>query len=322
MSPLKTETVMPRGFFGERICNHLGMSGGLIAGTNQRIEFPFAVTHISCDKLTRERSTAIPTEDAFSILHQLKDLERHSCWLAGKQRYSSGFAAGTVSVIDLHNNPQCEFIGPFEALQFYVPRQLLEDFFHEHGGGGIDTLRWPRDQNDETLAALSRALTTITARQMPVSSLFIDQLGLSLLAHFAQTYGGLRVRRSHIEGGLAPWQERRAKELLTARIGSQVTIEEIARECQLTPSHFARAFRNSMGISPHRYLSELRIAEAKQLMIGTSLPLTDIALMCGFAEQSHFTRVFSRQVGASPGAWRRDVQNRTLRVSLGQQHAE
>ncbi len=142
--------------------------------------------------------------------------------------------------------------------------------------------------------------------QDPTSNqLFIDQIGLSLLAHFAQTYGGMRPSDAVSEEGLAPWQERRAKEIMRARFASNLTIADVAAECKLTPSHFARSFRRSTGVAPHEFLSQLRIEEAKRLMLSTKLPLADVALICGFGDQSYFTRVFSRIVGASPGAWRR-----------------
>jgi AraC family transcriptional regulator len=92
---------------------------------------------------------------------------------------------------------------------------------------------------------------------------------------------------------------------MRTRLASNLTIADVAAECKLTPSHFARSFRRSTGVAPHEFLSQLRIDEAKRLMQSTKLPLADVALICGFGDQSYFTRVFSRNVGASPGAWRK-----------------
>ncbi|MBS9478052.1 helix-turn-helix transcriptional regulator [Ancylobacter sp. VKM B-3255] len=296
-----------QGYFGERICQHLMVNGSLIAGVDQPLQLPFAVTYINCPKNERPRTEPIAAEDAFSVLHQLKDIERHARWVGGVLRFSGAFAAGTASVVHLHETPQCEFTGPLEALQFHLPRAVLDDFFREHKGGTVDTLRWPRDRPDETMAALSRVLLAVSRQPATANRLFVDQLGLSLLAHIAESYGGLDVQRTRLHAGLAPWQQRRTMEMMQARISGQITIEEIARECQITPSHFARAFRVSFGSTPHRYLSDLRIAEAKRLMRNTDWTLADIALMCGFTEQSHFTRVFRRLVGASPGSWRQQL---------------
>jgi AraC family transcriptional regulator len=71
-------------------------------------------------------------------------------------------------------------------------------------------------------------------------------------------------------------------------------------------SHFARAFKKTTGVAPHKCLSDLRVEEAKRVMLTTKLPLADTALICGFGDQSYFTRVFSRNVGCSPGTWRRN----------------
>jgi AraC family transcriptional regulator len=292
------------GFFGRRIARHLEMPGDQIVDFRQGGELALAVTRLSCERQRRERTAPVPNEAAFSILHQLDDLERHSCWLGGGQRYSDSFGAGTVSVIDLRDGPQCEFLGRFDALQFYVPARTLDDLADQHGAPAISTLRWKRDVPDPIVTGLSHALIQATA-ETGANSLLVDQLSLGLLTHFAETYGGLRRVKLPENGGLATWQERRAKEIMQARLSSDLTIAQIAQECRLTPSHFARAFRRSTGVAPHRYLMQLRVDEAKRLLLQPHLPLADIGLICGFGDQSHFTRVFGQVTGVSPGAWRR-----------------
>jgi AraC-like DNA-binding protein len=106
-------------------------------------------------------------------------------------------------------------------------------------------------------------------------------------------------------GVLAPWQERRAREMMHARLATRLTIADVAHECRLTPSYFAKAFRRTTGMSPLQYLTDLRVQKAKSLLQSSTLPLADIAIICGFGDQSYFTRVFTRSVGTSPGAWRR-----------------
>ncbi len=290
------------GFYGRRLSQHLGMEGDCLLRVQRDGQLALAMTRLTCSRFVRERTAAIPSEPAFSILHQLGDLERHSCWLGGKAGYSGAFGAGTVSVINLMDNPQCEFRGPFDAVQYYVPRSALDEFARQHGANPVATLKWSRGQRDPYLSTLSSVLLSAVEQDPETNQLFIDQIGLSLLAHFAQTYGGMRLQESTVGGGLAPWQERRAKEIMRARFASSLTIADVAAECKLTPSHFARSFRRSTGVAPHEFLSQLRIDEAKRVMLSTKLPLADIALICGFGDQSYFTRVFSRSVGASPGA--------------------
>ena len=132
---------------------------------------------------------------------------------------------------------------------------------------------------------------------------------LALAAHVAQTYGGLRPVAEPARGGLAPWQVRRACERLESDLGGKFSLEQIAAEFDLSVSHFSRAFRISTGLPPHQWLLRQRVKAAKQLMTVRDLPLSEIAISAGFANQSHFTRVFSAAVGVSPGAWRREAQN-------------
>ena len=137
------------------------------------------------------------------------------------------------------------------------------------------------------------------------SQLFVDHILLALVIHITQTYGGMRPRSPRIRGGLAAWQVRRAKEILSANLDGRVPLKEVARECRLSVSHFSHAFRRTMGAAPHNWLLTHRVEVAKEKLRDDRSTLSDVALACGFADQSHLTRVFTRMVGVSPGAWRR-----------------
>ncbi|MGC2082808.1 MAG: AraC family transcriptional regulator [Bradyrhizobium sp.] len=118
-------------------------------------------------------------------------------------------------------------------------------------------------------------------------------------------YGTVRVSVRPRRGGLAPWQQRRAEDMLRAGVVGGVRLAEVARRCHLSLSQFGRTFKKTTGLTPHRWLVKLRLERAQDLMLWTTLPLAEIALDCGFSEQSHFTRTFTRLVGTSPGEWRR-----------------
>jgi AraC-like DNA-binding protein len=135
--------------------------------------------------------------------------------------------------------------------------------------------------------------------------LFVDHIALAVGIHVAQTYGGMRPVPHPARGGLAPWQERRAKEILSANLDGSMPLKDVARECRLSVSHFSRAFRRTMGVAPHSWLLTRRIEVAKEKLRYSRLSLSDVALACGFADQSHLTRVFTGMVGVSPGARRR-----------------
>lgn len=106
-------------------------------------------------------------------------------------------------------------------------------------------------------------------------------------------------------GGLARWQARRALAHIEENLGSKIGIRELAALVSFSRSHFSRAFKRSLGLSPMAYVTKRRVERAKVMMIQTDQQLTEIALACGFADQSHLNRSFRRMVGVSPGVWRR-----------------
>ncbi len=124
------------------------------------------------------------------------------------------------------------------------------------------------------------------------------------------------ARGSGYRGGLAPWRIRRLNSFVNDNIAESLVISDLAAIVRLSPHHFCRAFRVSLGQSPHRYLLRRRVAHAKQLMRSTPIPLGQIAAECGFADQAHFTKVFSKICEVSPGAWRRREAERFAEVEL------
>jgi len=106
-------------------------------------------------------------------------------------------------------------------------------------------------------------------------------------------------------GGLAPWQMKRVEAYITENISRTITLDQLADCTKLSASYFGRAFKATFGETPHAYVLRKRVELACRLMQQTPLPLAEIALDCGMADQSHLTRIFRRFTGMSPNAWRR-----------------
>jgi AraC family transcriptional regulator len=111
-------------------------------------------------------------------------------------------------------------------------------------------------------------------------------------------------------GGLAPWQVRLVTRHIDASLASTVRTQDCAKIARLSGSHFSRAFKVSFGETFSHYVARRRTERAQEMMMLTDERLCQIALSCGFADQSHFTRVYHRQVGSSPASWRRQLQVR------------
>ena len=120
-------------------------------------------------------------------------------------------------------------------------------------------------------------------------------------------FASKQTRSIGAQSGLARWQIRRAVEYMEANLLEDIRLIELARVAGLSPSQFARAFKVSMGLTPHRWLIEQRIHRAKRLMTKNGRPIAVAAHLAGFASQSHFTKAFRRVTGTTPGQWLRKV---------------
>ena len=112
-----------------------------------------------------------------------------------------------------------------------------------------------------------------------------------------------------VRQGLAPWQVRRVLAYIDANLESRIRNRDLAAVARLSEFYFNVAFRNSVGHSPHDYVIRRRVERAQGLMLSTDKALSEIAVECGLADQSHFTRLFRRVVGESPAVWRRARTN-------------
>lgn len=108
-----------------------------------------------------------------------------------------------------------------------------------------------------------------------------------------------------VRGGLAPWQVRHITTHIDTQLGSSITTEDLAKIARLSPCHFSRAFRESFGDSPHKYVMRRRVERAQGLMLSSGMSLGQIAVECGLADQAHLCKLFLKIVGESPGMWRR-----------------
>jgi AraC-like DNA-binding protein len=197
-----------------------------------------------------------------------------------------------------------------------VPREGLDEIAEYWELGPVCEYKQSVIDDDLVLAQMTKnILPSITMGDKPCS-LVLDQLQLILGAHLLQRYGGIARIQHPAVGGLATWQKRRALELLRENLDGSVRLCDLAKECGLSVSHFARSFKAVFGVSSHQWLTCQRIDRGKELLSQTKLPLIDVAAQSGFGDQAAFTRTFHRVVGASPGRWRREHQARVVTVVL------
>jgi AraC-like DNA-binding protein len=295
------------GAYGDGLARYFRADASSHVSTQVLRMSKLAVTRIRRDTRGHGLTSPVPAEPAFSVLLQLRDSPIRELFIGGRSVYRGGYGARTTSIVDLEQEPTANLESPFDVLHFYVSRAALNEITDDQGAPRIDTLACERGLFDPTVWHLGEALLPALERPEEIGAMYADHLLLAARTYFAVAFGGMRRQAHSRRGGLAPWQVRCTTDLMTARLGEDISLSEPAAACGLSPGYFARAFRKSVGTPPYRWLLLQRVLRAKSLLRDADLSLTDVAAACGFADQSHFTRVFTSIVGASPGAWRKQV---------------
>ena len=268
-------------------------------------------SEITVTRLRYDRDDLPPTppseqHDAFSVIMQLKDFRMHRLWKGGVLLHEGGYTQGTLAITDMREQWRCQHLSPFDNIRFHIPFSFLRSSLAELGQPMFSGFECRAGARDEVILGLSQALLPALANPRQASQLFLEQMGLAVLTHLYQAYGGHQAPIIK-KGVLAPWQQKRATEFLAAHVDAQISIGDLAETCALSRSYFNKAFKETFGKTPYRWLIEYRVARAKDLLMSDA-SIAEIAVSCGFADQSHMTRTFSDITGEPPGYWRR--QNR------------
>ncbi|MGZ8409534.1 MAG: helix-turn-helix transcriptional regulator [Hyphomicrobium sp.] len=110
-----------------------------------------------------------------------------------------------------------------------------------------------------------------------------------------------------VRGGLATWQQKKVSEYVEEHLNADISLNTLAGIAELSPYHFARAFKQSFGAPPHRYVTDRRIVRAKALLENPARTVTEVGIEVGFAETSSFTATFRRMTGMTPTDYRRHL---------------
>lgn len=150
-----------------------------------------------------------------------------------------------------------------------------------------------------------RSLWALCEEEGAPSRLLARAAGCEIFAELYRLGGG---SLKSPKGGLAPWAERRSVELMQTRLSDDINLDDLAAEARLSTFHFARMFKQSLGVSPRVYLTRLRMERACQLLERTDLPITEIALEVGYSSNQVLARVFAKHNRMTPTDYRRAVR--------------
>lgn len=139
------------------------------------------------------------------------------------------------------------------------------------------------------------------------SSLYVEAVATQLAVHLFRHYASATFRNPVDEGGLSPVIAGRIKEYIESRLHEQLDLTSLAAVTGYGNWSFSRRFRRTFNQSAHSYIIGRRVEKAKQFLAHSSKLISEIALDCGFSDQSHMTRVFQSRLGTTPAAFRRET---------------
>jgi AraC family transcriptional regulator len=263
-----------------------------------------------------------------SACHEIT--ERHACLWAVVEQIGGQYEHRTDPREPLHvARPRCHamsLVPPGMELWAYARRiryvrAVRVTFDLDHAGLALGDRRlWPAFAEprlmftSDSVWQIAALLAAECSKPRGVDGLYGEGLATALCAELLRL--GDSEKRPIARGGLAPWQMQRITEYMQAHLGDAIQLGDVAHIAGVSRSFFSEAFRITTGVPPYRWYLTMRIRHAQDLLLDTALPLVEIALRTGFADQSHFTKSFQRQVGTSPGAWRRTRRNRCPPISV------
>jgi AraC family transcriptional regulator len=195
-----------------------------------------------------------------------------------------------------------------QTLHLYLRRSLVEEVAQSILPGDPVRLELlPRFGECDTLIESLMFEVRDALSDDPSAPPYVDYFGRAIAARLIRAHSSSSpVPRAPL--GIGRLHLSKAIDFMQASLEESIDLPAIAAVTGLSPSHFARQFRTTIGVAPHQYLMRLRIDRAKRLLRETNTHLVDIALGCGFANQEHLSRIFKRSCGIAPAAYRRALQ--------------
>lgn len=190
---------------------------------------------------------------------------------------------------------------------FIFPVSKWQDVFDQAADGqfSLDSLcLYGQIFDSSAIRSALRNLWALCEDEGAPSRLLARAAGCEIMAELCRLSG---APLSPAKGGLAPWAERRCMELMRTRLAEDISLDELAAEARLSPFHFARMFKQSVGVPPRVYLTQLRMEKACELLEQTDLSVTEIAQEVGYSSNQVLARVFIKHRYMSPSDYRRAV---------------
>jgi AraC family transcriptional regulator len=280
-----------------------------VLSVSRRSERPLFFARFRHDKPNLGLLEPTPLADQIMVSVELRPFRPINVFCDGRHRRKPASESGVLALYDLRRSWCADIRDPFDTLHVFLPISSFRDFATEHRSTFLELRYEVEDvRYDAVMLHLMQAMLPALERPHEVSSLYLDSMFLAARDHIASAYGTFKTEITDYKCGLTARQLRHALEYIEANLSENVRLADVAIASAASVSSLTRGFKASLGVSPHNWLLNRRIALAQRLIYDSNTPLSEVAASCGFADQSHLTRVFMRKVGSSPAAWQRKGQ--------------
>jgi hypothetical protein len=232
---------MPSSTFGEIFGDRLHAEHHVVLAVRTLRNTDATVTEVRSDHPTLEQSDPLPGGDVFCVGVQLRDFPRHEWWEDGRPAPVVPLGRGQITLYDLKRDPRFRMNNPFHSIHVALPRALMDGIAEESGARRITDVRYKPGEgiSDPVIQRLILSLQPALASPERTSRLFVDHVVRAIAHHVAATYAHAPAVPLPT-GGLAPWQQRRALEFISAHLDGNLTVADIARHCRLSVGHSYR----------------------------------------------------------------------------------
>ncbi|WP_251710348.1 helix-turn-helix transcriptional regulator [Hydrogenophaga intermedia] len=221
--------------------------------------------------------------------------------------------AGAVQIMQAGVKPWAHHMGSFSLLHLYVSRRFVARVMDDacHGGSSEIELLDPHCATDPGMALLGNHILREMRSPQALHRVRLETLMLKVAVALVCRHSSAAKRFATASrsgaGRLSPHKLSVCTDYMQAHLTEDITLERLASQAGLSPYHFCRAFKESVGTTPYQWLIAKRIETAQRLLANESVSIGDVAFDTGFNSASHFATAFRKAVGVSPSAFRQQL---------------
>jgi len=216
--------------------------------------------------------------------------------------------SGAVNLVPAHLRFTTEANAPVRAIVLFIPEEFVSRVIVEHWGADPRKVEmmWQFLGRDRVVEDVMTRLAMEAKSGSPSGRLYAESACEFLAHHIIHSYSSMSTVTAAPIGGLPPRRLNSVLDYIEDSVAQPITLRQLAEVAGVSARHFERAFRQVMGVPPHAYVMERRLATARDLLISCpTLAIEEIARRAGFSSSSHLASAFRRQNGCSPRTFRR-----------------